>query len=142
MKFILLVSIVAVLLGCDPIDDKLVINNNSDEPAFYAWSPRNKLNELYEEGLDKYNIQVAYTNYVREIPPNTKQVQILTGAGKAWERYIRDNCDEEKIHIYIFNIDTLEKYDWKTVIESNFYSKKMEFSIKDLEKLNWEIPLR
>jgi hypothetical protein len=136
MKKLLIFFLGTMLLNCDPVDDKLIVSNASDDTVYFVRTSHDEVRELYDAGLDELGIETSYTNYVKEIAPNTKQVQILTGGGNAWERYIR-NSDHGKLHVYTFQIDTLKKYGWKTLTSRAYYPKKMEFSVRDLEQLNW-----
>ena len=125
-------------LGCDPVDDKLIITNQSDQKIYYTRSQHSQLTKLYQEGSIKED---TYLNYVAEIESNTSRHEILMGRrGKAWRNYIK-NSEGGKLRIYTFNIDTLNKYSWKDVIDNNRYFSKKEFAIDDLEKVNWEIKL-
>lgn len=142
MKYILIIiPIVIIFFGCDPVDNKLSINNLSSKKKYYVLSPHKNLNKLYEPEAEELGIKITYLNYVKEITGNSKKQQFLTGGGKAWERYINLACEDQKIKLYTFDIDTLEKYSWKEIISKNYFSSKKEFSVDDLERINWEIKI-
>lgn len=129
-----------LLLGCDPIDDRLVVKNQSDQKIFFLRSPNRDLATMYKQTTDQQGIS-TYLNFIEEVGPDSTEKILITGGGKAWERYINGACEDGKLRVYTFSIDTLKKYSWKEVMENNYYLKKMEFSVNDLEKQNWEIKL-
>lgn len=135
--FTLLLSTLFVM--CDPIDNKLVIVNDSNEKLYFVTSPYINLSRLYEDGLEQHGIKIKYTNYVESVEPHSEFEAIKFGNENAWERYINEFCEEGKLRIYSFEIDTLKKYSWKDVIENDLYSKKMEYSVKELQEKNWRI---
>ncbi|UII31976.1 hypothetical protein LVD17_27185 [Fulvivirga ulvae] len=130
-----------ICFGCDPVDDKLAIVNQSDEELFFVTSPHSDLSKLYQEGLDQHGVEVKYTNYVEEVEPNATYRPTHFGSGNAWERYINQVCEGGKLRIYTFDLDTLKKYNWKEVIENDLYLKKVELSVDELEKMNWKVTL-
>ncbi|MBN3584570.1 hypothetical protein JYB64_19420 [Algoriphagus aestuarii] len=139
MKLPIVILFLLFIIGCDPIDDKLIIDNQTQNKIYFALSPHDHLSKLFEEGLDKFNVEVTYKNYVNEIEADSKQRQLLTGGGNAWERYINETCQDSMLRVFTFNIDTLNKYSWSEIIEKNYYLKKIELSVKDLEKQGWQI---
>jgi len=50
--------------------------------------------------------------------------------------------DSQKLYVYIFNKDTLEKYDWRTIVENENYQKRYSYSFDFLKFNNWNIILR
>jgi len=137
---LIILSTLMLLLGCDPVDDRLVVKNQSDQKIFFLRSPNRDLATMYKQTTDQQGIS-TYLNFIEEVGPDSTEKMLITGGGKAWERYINKACEDGKLRIYAFSIDTLKKYSWKEVMENNYYLKKMEFSVNDLEKQNWEIKL-
>jgi hypothetical protein len=136
MKFnFIFLILLLTLLSCDPMDDTLVIKNKSDQILYYVKNSHAKLSELYKE-----DTLTTYLNYVHEVGPNTIQNQLRMGRrGKAWKGYISKTCEDGKLRIYTFSIDTLKKYSFRDVIDHDRYLQKKEFKVSDLEKSNWVI---
>ena len=140
-NFILFLFILTFSM-CDPVDDKLVIRNESSQKIYFLKNEYDKLSKLYEEVLKKQGVELTYLNCIEIIEPNSENRQLLTGARKnAWEKYINNVCEDGKLRIYTFNIDTLKKYNFKEIANSNRYVQKREFSVKELQELNWQIKL-
>lgn len=125
--------------GCDQLDDKLAIVNQSNKELFFVTSPHSDLSKLYQEGLEQHGVEVKYTNYIEKVEPNSTYRPTHFGSGDAWERYINKACDGGKLRIYTFDLDTLKKYNWRDVIENDLYLKKVELSVADLEKMRWKV---
>lgn len=129
-------------VSCDPFDDKLVITNQSDHKLYYTITPYAELSTLYQKTLSEQGIQINYQNVVKEIEPNTSKNEMHMGhRGKAWKNYIKNTCENGKLRIFTFSIDTLKRYDFKNIIDHKRFLLKREFTINDLEKINWEVKL-
>jgi len=135
------IFLLLLCLNCDPVDDKLIITNQSDHKVYYMWAPQD-LSPLYEDILNKQGIATTYQGVVNAIDPNKSEHETLMGRrGKAWENYIKHTCENGKLRVYTFSIDTLKKYNFKDVADNNRYISRKEVSIDDLNKWNWEIKL-
>ena len=142
MKFnFIILSFIILLLSCDPVDDQLVVKNESHQKAYFLKSPDRDLYTMNQRVVSEQGTGSTYLNFINEIEADSTKHMLITGSGKAWQRYINEACEDGKLRIYTFSIDTLKKYSWKEVMENNYYLKKMEFSVDDLEKQNWEIKL-
>jgi hypothetical protein len=136
------IALLIMFVGCDPFDDKLVITNTSEQNVYYTRSPYAKLSTLYRETLEKQGIEIDYQNIVKEVRRNASINELIMGArGKAWQNYVTNVCEDGKLRIYTFNIDTLREYTFKEVIDNNRYLTKKEYTLDDLKKMNWEIKL-
>lgn len=135
-SFLLFLFILVLIQGCDPVDDRLTIINQSDKKIYYTTNSHSQLNKLYKES----SINVTYLNYVGEIEVNiSKNERMMGPRGKAWENYVRNICEDGKLRVYTFSIDTLKKYSFRDIIDNNRYLEKREFTVDDLEKINWRI---
>lgn len=138
-KFILILLV--LLAGCDPVDDKLIITNQSDDKVYYMTSPMD-LGDLYREILKEQRAPITYQGVVDVIGPKISRNETMMGRrGRAWENYVRHTCKDGKLRIYTFSLDTLKKYSLENIGDSHRYLSKQEFSIDDLNKLNWEVKL-
>jgi hypothetical protein len=138
-KFIL--GILVLLASCDPVDLKLRIKNETDQKIYFMTCPARTLNKMYRDEVKSQGNNLNYRNYIKEMRPHSIEEQLMMGhRGKAWENYV-NHCENGKLRIFIFSIDTLNKYNWKDINENERYLTKREFSVEDLNKLNWEIRL-
>lgn len=133
-KWILLLSI--IVCSCDTFDSKLIIHNASDQTLYYTYSPYERLDSFYKKTAREQGA-FTYLNCIDEIPSKTKKERRRMGRGNVWERYINGVCEDKKLRIYTFNIDTLKKYSFKNVADNNRYIQKKEVSVDDLNKTNW-----
>ena len=133
-----------LIVGCDPIDDSLKITNQASTKIYYLYSPYRELVNVYDRTLQEQGISITYRNVVEEIDPfKTKREIILGRKDQAWRDYINSVCEDGRLRIYIFDIDTLKKYELKfrDVAVNNRFASKIEVTVEDLEKSNWEIRL-
>lgn len=140
MKITLTLCILLCLLGCDPTDDRLRVVNKSDEKIYLLESHRRELSSQYQDDIKQNGRGFGFTNYIEEIDANDTTVLHMGGnSNHAWERYINNVCEDGKLRLYTFSLDTLQKYSWRTVLEKEYYNKKVELSVKDLDKRNWVV---
>jgi len=50
-----------------------------------------------------------------------------------------NNYPDKKTRVYIFSLDTLNKYTWKEIKKRSNYLRRYELSREDLDSLNWTI---
>lgn len=134
-----IIFVVVTLFGCDPVDNKLVIKNESDNKIYYMSCPNKDLASMYRHEVKLQGTGFTYLNFVSEVMPNRTKHE--SSVGIPWEGYIDKVCENGKLRIFTFSIDTLKKYDWKDINEHGRYLMKKEFSIEDLKKLKWEVSL-
>lgn len=128
---IILPSLLALILltGCDFADNRLQIVNKSSIAISYDYSTSGEINP------DSNRIFWYLSN---QILPNKSQRVTLLGSRNMWVKEI-ENSKTKRLSIFIFNVDTLIKYEnMDFILKSNLY-EKFEYSISDLEKINWTI---
>ena len=141
MKSKFIFVLLVLLAGCDPVDDKLIITNQSDHKVYYMTSPMD-LGDLYRKILKEQGTPITYQGVVDIIGPKISRNETMMGRrGRAWKNYVRRTCKDGKLRIYTFSLDTLKKYNLRNIGDSHRYLSKQEFSIDDLNKLNWEVKL-
>lgn len=142
MKCSLIVFLSLTVAGCvlDTFDDRIVVKNQSNERVYYLKCSYDKLSTMFKKSAEQVN-GVTYINFVKEIRPVESRRERRMGSRTAWESYINEVCEDGKLRIFTFSIDTLKKYNWKEICENERYLTKKEFSVEDLNKLNWEVKL-
>lgn len=141
MRVILNVFLILVLIsGCDPVDNKLKVINLSGERIYLLRSHRAKLSAKYRDDVALSGSGFGFINYIEQVEPNdTLPLTKLGNSSNTWIRYINNVCEDGKLRLYTFSLDTLQKYSWKTVLEKEYYNRKVELSVKDLDKQNWVV---
>lgn len=74
-----------------------------------------------------------YGHYVIVKPNNMFYYEIL-----APDQYF-NSFPDKKGKIYIFSLDTLNKYSWKEIRESSNYLRRYDLSQHELDSMNWTI---
>jgi len=128
MKVLLLnIFILLALIGCDYVDDRLVISNTSKKPIAVAFS-----NDTIPSVIGKaeYYIETA-------LRPNETRHFSMPGSIDAWPLFA-ETGNFNKLKIYYYDIDTLKKYSDMVYINSNkLFLKLDEYTKTDLETMNW-----
>jgi hypothetical protein len=133
------VFIFGLLISCDPIDDKLTIRNSTTQRIYYMKSSYGDLGKMYDETVELQGKNLNYQNFINDVDPGSSKQLLITGGGEAWKRYIEKACEDGKLRVYTFSIDTLKKYTWEEVMKGNRYLNRIEVSVYDLEKVGWNI---
>jgi hypothetical protein len=137
MKLILgIFFIMTTLLSCEYLDNRIIITNNNNEDIHYFLFNKDSLKNLYEE--DTISNLFYYTNYIDSLSPQEKKNESRLGAKNEWEKIVLHG-DSQKLFVFIFNIDTIKKYDWKTIVTNEKYQNRLSFSLKELQSSNWNI---
>jgi hypothetical protein len=140
MKFnLILMLFLFACWGCDPFDDKLILINKTSDKIYYTESLCAILATFYEANAKVQGSNLTYLNFIDELRPGQEKRVMLPGRTGAWINYVNKYCEDQKLRIYTFNIDTLKKYSWKDVMYKNIYVNKIEVSVKDLDALNWKV---
>ncbi|MBW4891951.1 hypothetical protein KXQ82_19660 [Mucilaginibacter sp. HMF5004] len=122
-----LILFLFVLSSCEYWNDRLKITNKSNF-------------EIATQPIDSSYNNIAY--YLENtIKPNATFSEIQSG-NDGWLNYIA-NSPDHKLHIYVFNVDTLKKYpinvNLRKLITAKKYYTIMLFTEQELEKTNWQV---
>ena len=111
-------------------DRKFNIINETNRPLFYSFSSdgiEDCFNPYFHPFME--NMSSSDTTWWIESecfikPYGTRDLQILF---------------DSQIYIFIFEADTLKKYDWEDVKKNNRYFRKYRFTVEDLQELDWKV---
>ena len=131
--------VLLLFCGCDPSDSKFTIINETNRPLFWDSSSSGSIEghrSMYEPFREiTSNSDTAWIESSYFIKPwGTKR----KGVHSTWESVI-ENSFNGQMYVFIFEADTLEKYDWEDVKKNNRYFKKYRFTVEDLQKLDWKV---
>jgi hypothetical protein len=135
ITFLIFVIIALFITGCDYQDVRLKIVNKSNMPIAVV-TTNNRLDTTFNN--------VEY--YIREqiYMDKTKNLKKI-GNSDAWNYYIKEG-QTQTLYLFVFPIDTLEKYrnilSIQSLIGANRYCSYKSFSISQLDSLRWEIIIR
>jgi hypothetical protein len=115
--------------SCDLADNRLQIINNSSSTICYDYSTSGDINP------DSNRLFWYLSNQI--LPSKTQNISLL-GSRNMWIKEI-ENSKTKRLSIFLFNVDTLKKYEDLNFIIKNSLYEKFDYSISDLEKNNWII---
>jgi len=123
-----------LLLACDPMDCTLIVENHSKDTLYVEVGIKNdsRICEI-TRGLSSYI-------YFREIVQDSSSWLCMPGArNEAWKDYLLSRPDSS-VYIYIFNEDTIQKYDFeKSYDEGNYQVVKR--NLRQLDSCNWHVKI-
>lgn len=93
--------------------------------------------------INKENNVAFYIAEANIIQPNSTFNIVIPGNENAWHEYIQEGSTK-KLHLYVFETDTLRKYQNTSMTELariNKYYKLFTYSEKELDKLKWNIKI-
>jgi hypothetical protein len=137
---VILVSLIFLMsFKCTKDFKDISVANKSDKTIFAVISPNDKIgtDEKYSEVYKKSyvgNVEDSLSSYpFIPIYPNTRN-----GEYDDWKAYSNRIIDK-KIRIFIVPKDSVAKHGWLNIFYKNIYVKKYEYTIDELELMNFEI---
>lgn len=128
--FLLFVIFIAPIGSCDYYDNRLQVQNNSNEQITFEFSLDTVLDQGKNEDI-KYLIRDGLS------PGETKR-QTRPGSTNAWPGFI-EQSNNKKLNVFFINLDSLSKFnDWNYLREKKAFTRK-EYSLEELERINWII---
>ena len=132
---ILIISSVLFFISCDPMDDRLTIVNKTKDDIFYSLSTIdsvsiNPLRIVNSADTVFFDSQIVLADSIYKhglIGPNE------------WEYFINRDCQDSTLRIFIFEKKLILNTPWDSIVAKQQYSKKYELTVKELEKLNWQV---
>ncbi len=123
-----------VLLGCDPIDSRLKLMNNSDDEIYYSIS---KVDSFKKNPLHIIKNDTLF-NKSNRILPKSFSSHSLIGLNE-WEYFINRDCEDSLLRVYFFEKKLILNSRWDTIVKKQEFSKKIEIKVVELDKIDWEI---
>ena len=143
-KFLIQIIIIAhcLLTSCDYWDNRLMIVNETNLPLFFDYSQVDSIEgegrNIYEPFRIVYNQDTLWSESNYFVAPMSEQKVFVFNT--TWPLLINNRYTYNgQIYIFIFDADTLQKYDWEDVKMNNRYFKKYRFTVEDLQKLDWKV---
>ncbi len=136
-KFLIILIFCFSIYGCYDVtvNRGLSITNKSDAKVSILYS--NRVNKQLTENNIAYYI--SDENVIQ--PDSTYDITIL-GRNNPWHQYINEG-KTKKLFLYVFNVDSLKKfegvYSMDDLINQKKYLKVIKYSEEELNKINWKI---
>jgi hypothetical protein len=120
------------LSACEYYDMRLKVRNDLDRPVCVA---------IVSNDLS-YNEQLNDTQYYINARIAPEEIRSFSKSGKSGWEYFVEHTSDKSIHLLVFDVDTLTKYeDMAYVLETEKFSK-ITYSKEQLENFEWEVSLR
>jgi len=128
-----------LFVGCDLVDNKLLIVNKSNSNIYIDYSCDSILtnvdfirNGLYFDSITNDSIYVEETLYIKA---NSSKHLIERGYNE-WSRYL-EKCNNN-LYLFVFSDSIVNKYSSKEMLR-NKYEKRIRISLNELKEKNWTI---
>ena len=133
----MLVLICSLISGCYDVttNHQLSIKNESKKQLSILYSNT-------DANLKNENNIAFYTSDWNTIKPDSSRDIVILGGKDAWHDYI-EKSKTKKVFIYLFETDTLKKYDginsMDDMVNQHKYLKLFSYSEQELDRINWQI---
>lgn len=132
MNKIYFILLFLVSCNCErPLDKRNIKFINKSNGIVYFIPSRNDYVNNLHAGLDDASKDEIYKTLKDSI--NT-----IFDKPNDWDNYIQYSQDG-RLRLFVISKDSVDKYGWQKVFDSNIYTKVYKVTIDDLNKLKWTI---
>lgn len=113
---------------------KLVIHNTTKDTVFFSA----QFDTIVHIEQKPIFYKEDFKNYSHELllaPDEKENAHIIN---TTWEKAIERSIDK-KLRVIFFKKILLDKTKWEDVVNNQYYSKRLEFTVEELEKINWKV---
>lgn len=139
MRIFISLTLIFLILSCDPLDERLTISNNTSEIIFYRISTDKRLygKSPFKNSYKIVNRDTVWDETSSVIFPSSNKTLVVIGRN-GWEDFIKES-EDGKLRVFIFEKDLISKVPWMELVAEQKFSKKYELTLEELERLNWKI---
>jgi hypothetical protein len=127
-------TLVTICSQCNHVamDNSYTINlvNKSDYPIGYYFATGGKYGTYYPDSLPETSNYIIY-DVNKVLRPGYE-------SHLNWNKFFQ-LLPHDTLSVFIFSTDTLNKYSWEEVRKEYKILKRYDFSLKDLQQMNWTI---
>lgn len=129
-NYFLLIFVLVTSFKCSKVGESrntlFVKNNSTDTITFYVEVGKH----LYPDTtIEETKIVMPKVSFGNSFPWST---------GLKWEKFF-DQLPRDTLSIYVFNLDTLKKYDWSVIRNNYKVLRRYDLSLPDLERMKFKI---
>jgi len=137
--------ILLLMIKCEGYDlEEIIIKNNSDHSIYYSMTiedemfdiEKYRISERMKKGEQFTVIDITGLFMSDEIVQHST-IEI-SRRPREWYRYA-NSAKDKKLHLYIIQKDSVDKYGWEGIHAKNVYNRKYNLDVDDLDSLNWTI---
>jgi hypothetical protein len=126
-----LLLVLQFFYGCDYYDFRLVVINKLEHPISVQ-----DFRNLYPHTEDFNSVDY----YIQtEILPNARE-NLMKSGRNAWRESVGNNSNKN-LNLFVFNTDTLRKYNSIGYLLENQLYTVYSFSLEELEDMKWEVKI-
>ena len=126
-----------LLIGCDPVDNRFEVRNNSDKTIFLYLS-KEKTFQLTHHYINPSGDTIYTADLYDYIRPNSIHKESIIGVGNSWKMFI-ETFPDSTLQLFVFDKETLIEMSESDVITQNDVLKHFSLHIDMLEELKWKI---
>lgn len=142
---LLLLPFLILMIKCEGYDSKdIILENNSDHSIYYSMTiedemfdiEKYRISERIENGEKFTKVDITGLFMSDEIAKDS--ITEISPRPREWNRYMK-SAKDKKLHLYIIQKDSVDKYGWEGIHAKNVYNRKYNLDVDDLDSLNWTI---
>ena len=122
-------------ISCDFGDKKLMILNNTNDTIFFSVS-RDTVIKKYDKPLYYIDPNNKYINENCLMPNENERCSMIN---TRWEDFINNEIPDKKLKIIFMTKKLLDNVKCEDVVKNQYYSRRLEFTVEELKKLNWKV---
>ena len=123
-KIIYSIFFLTILVGCDPVDLRMKIKNNTKNDIYW---------DLYRD------VPKEIYNPIRQ--KSQKQHILRKDSIMIYPRFSHWNENSESFYFLVFNADSINRYDFKKIKNDSSY-QIIFMKVKDIAENNWILEIR
>ena len=132
-KLFQILTVILIVSSCDYYDSRLTITNLTDNQICFDYDLDTILDVLSQ------NQKIYFVN--NSLAPNETRPITLPGSTDMWLRELNQSKDTT-LSLFIFDYKTVLNSDWDSLRKNNGYIQRLDFKLKDLEKIDWKIEIK
>lgn len=135
--FFLLLFLATTNSSCvfDRDDHKLKLYNNTGKDFFYILKGDSV---IYLKDVDYINYESRF--HISKSGDTSLPLFARINEG-GYEQKINNDCLDSTLFLYLFQADSVKKYNWASIIENKSVFIRRGFKVRDLNRLNWLIKI-
>lgn len=132
-KLFQILTVILIVSSCDYYDSRLTITNLTDNQICFDYDIDTILD------IPSQNQKIYFVN--NSLSPNETRAITLPGSTDMWIRKLNQSKDTT-LSFFIFDYKTVLNSDWDSLRKNNGYIQRLDFKLKDLEKIDWKIEIK
>ena len=132
-KLFQILTLMLIVSSCDYYDSRLNITNKTDKQICFDY----ELDTILD--VPSPNTKDYFVN--NSLSPNETRAITLPGSTDMWIRELKQSKDTT-LSFFIFDYKTVLNSDWDSLRKNKVYIQRLDFKLKDLEKIDWKIEIK